>query len=263
MKRTATPDSRRPLTTRKSRSTSNAESAAVGSSITITLAFSDSALPISASCCSAIDRPRAMRSGSSLTPSRSKIASTCACIALRSMRRPGSQRLAPDEDVLDDGEVREERRLLVDHGDPGVPGIGRPREHQLGAVDEHAAGVGCVHAGEDLDEGRLAGAVLADESVRLARVEIDRDVVERPDRPEALRSVLDREERRPLGGRAAAGASARPSPVGSDGTKDHRILTSHSVGRPAPRMRLGAGRLANNARAGRRSRPAPVPTTRS
>ena len=100
MKSTATPDSRSVLATRKRRSTSKAERAAVGSSITITRASRESAFPISASCCSAIESPRAIRSGSSRTPRRSKIASAWLCIARRSTRRRCAG-LAADEDVLD------------------------------------------------------------------------------------------------------------------------------------------------------------------
>ena len=107
--------------TSKSRSTSAAESAAVGSSITITLASSDSALPISTTCWSAMDRPRAIRAGSSGTPRRLKIAAASFCIARRSILRPLTERLAADEHVLRDGQVGEQRRLLVDDGDAGRP----------------------------------------------------------------------------------------------------------------------------------------------
>ena len=54
-------------------------------------------------------------------------------------------------------------------------------------VDEHFALVRCVHTGHDLDEGRLAGAVLSDQRVHFARAQFQRDVVERTGRPEALR----------------------------------------------------------------------------
>ncbi len=106
----------------------------------------------------------------------------------------GAQRLAADEDVLDDREVGEERRLLVDDGDPAVARVGRAGQGDLDAVDEQLPAVRRVHAGEDLHERRFAGSVLADESVSLARVEIDRDVVERADRPESLGCVLERED---------------------------------------------------------------------
>src|SRR5436305_1277015 len=88
MKSTAAPRARSVSTTPKSRSTSVCVSAAVGSSITITRASDESAFAISTICWSAIESPRAMRSGSSLTPSCSKSSSTSRRMRRRSMRRP-------------------------------------------------------------------------------------------------------------------------------------------------------------------------------
>ncbi len=88
MNRTAAPDALSARTTSNSRFTSAAESAAVGSSITMTRASSEIALPISTTCWSAMDRPRAIRAGSSWTPSRAKIAAASARIARQSIRRP-------------------------------------------------------------------------------------------------------------------------------------------------------------------------------
>jgi len=50
-----------------------------------------------------------------------------------------------------------------------------------------------VDAGEDLDERRLAGAVVADERDDLARVHVEVDVGERGDRAEMLRDPLEAE----------------------------------------------------------------------
>ena len=72
---------------------------------------------------------------------------------------------APDEDVLGDAELREELRLLVDGLHAEGDGIrGRRDRHRL-AVELRSAGVGALGPGHDLDEGGLAGAVLADERV--------------------------------------------------------------------------------------------------
>ena len=49
------------------------------------------------------------------------------------------------------------------------------------AFDEETAAVGLVHAGEDLDETRLAGAVVAENAGDLAGVHVRRDVLERDD----------------------------------------------------------------------------------
>ena len=95
MKSTAAPWARSVSTTRKRRSTSVEVSAAVGSSITITRASDESALAISTICWSAIESPRAMRSGSSLTPSSANSRSTSRRIVRRSMRRPLRSGCAP------------------------------------------------------------------------------------------------------------------------------------------------------------------------
>jgi hypothetical protein len=54
----------------------------------------------------------------------------------------------------------------------------RGRQRRL-AVDGDLAFVGLVDAGQDLDQRRLAGAVLADERRHLARIELERDLVQR------------------------------------------------------------------------------------
>ena len=133
-----------------------------------------------------------------------------------------SQRLGADEDVLGDRQIREQRGLLEDDGDAGRVRLRGRVEDDLLAVDQHPPAVGPVHAGEDLDERRLAGAVLADERVRLAAAQLDPAVLERAHRAEALARVVDHEQRRVAVGRAASdrrrqarwkisSSSARPS----------------------------------------------------
>ena len=95
MNRTAAPPDLSVRTTSNSRATSVADRAAVGSSITITRASSDRALAISTICWSAMDSPRLIRPGSSLTPSRENRAAESACIRRRSIRRPASSGWRP------------------------------------------------------------------------------------------------------------------------------------------------------------------------
>ncbi len=85
--RIALPRARSVSTMRNSCSTSVVVSAAVGSSITITRAFAVSAFAISTSCWSAIESPRARRSGSILTPSCWKTAAASRRMRRASMRR--------------------------------------------------------------------------------------------------------------------------------------------------------------------------------
>ncbi len=110
-------------------------------------ASSDSAFAISTICCSAIERPRAIRPGSSRTPSRSKISAACGVHRARVDPAPGAQRLAADEDVLGDRQVGEQDRLLVDDRDARrrVPRPGRPSTTSS-PVDAQRAAVREVHA---------------------------------------------------------------------------------------------------------------------
>ena len=52
-----------------------------------------------------------------------------------------------------------------------------------------------MHAREHLDQRRLAGAVVAEEAEHLARVDLERDVVEDVDRAEGLVDVPEFEDR--------------------------------------------------------------------
>ena len=49
------------------------------------------------------------------------------------------------------------------------------------AVDQDLALVRPVHAGEDLDQRRFAGAVVADEPERLAALDVEADALQRMD----------------------------------------------------------------------------------
>lgn len=91
MNSTAEPCSRRVRTTPKRRATSLPVRAAVGSSMIRTRASKESALAISTICWSAMDSPRAGRSGSSSTPRRFIRPAVAAWVALWSMR-PSARR---------------------------------------------------------------------------------------------------------------------------------------------------------------------------
>ena len=100
-----------------------------------------------------------------------------------------TQRLAADEHVLRDGQVGEQRRLLVDHRDAGRPRGGRAVQRDLLAVDRQRPAVRLVHPGEDLHQGGLARAVLAEQRVHLAAAQLHRPVDQRAHRAERLRGV--------------------------------------------------------------------------
>ena len=82
-------------------------------------------------------------------------------------------------DVLGDRQVREQARLLVHHGDAQGTRLRRPVEHDGRTIEAQRARVRLMDAGEDLDQGALAGTVLTDERPDLAGHQHQRDVVER------------------------------------------------------------------------------------
>jgi hypothetical protein len=89
-----------------------------------------------------------------------------------------------------------QRRLLVDDRDPGLAGSGRVGQAELLAVQEQPARVRLVHAGQNLDQGGLASTVLTDQSVRLTREQLDRPILQGPNRPEGFGCMLEDQERR-------------------------------------------------------------------
>ena len=162
--------------------------------------------------------------------------------------------LVAHEDVLRHVEIGEDRRLLVDGGDPGPLRLARALEGRLLAVDADDAGVRRVDAGHDLDQRRLAGAVLAQQRVRLARVERQRDVVERLRRVEPLGDAahLHHGRRRSHGHDVVCGRSTpRPSPLST--ISDHNRARSRlprCAGRALTRDRLWLRLIGFHARGG-------------
>ena len=108
---------------------------------------------------------------------------------------PG-RRLVAEEEVPADAHQRHDREVLVDGRDAGVQSVpGRPEGHRL-AVDGERALVRRVDAREGLDQGRLAGPVVAEEAVDLAGPDLERDAFEGDDGAEVLRDVAGLEEGR-------------------------------------------------------------------
>ncbi len=104
--------------------------------------------------------------------------------------------LAAHEDVLRDGKVGEEGRLLVDDGDARRLRLGGRREVDVGALEAEDAAVASVEACDDLHERRLARAVLADEGVDGAGSDLDRAGAQRHDGAERLLDAVEQERRR-------------------------------------------------------------------
>ena len=73
-------------------------------------------------------------------------------------------------DVLGHREARDQVALLVDDADPGGDRRARIGEANRAAIEQQLARIGLVDAGQDLDQGGLAGTVLAQQRVdRAAR----------------------------------------------------------------------------------------------
>ena len=131
--------------------------------------------------------------------------------------------LLPHEHGFGDREMRDEMKFLMDEADAGlVHGLRRDRV-QGAPADRDRAGIRLVDAGQDLDDGRLAGAVLADEAVDLARPDLEAGAVEGADTRKGLDDVAQAEgdldhvrfsrceaAPAPFGGAGAAGAVSKP-----------------------------------------------------
>ena len=129
--------------------------------------------------------------------------------------------LAAEVHVLDDVEVVAEREILVDDLDPELRRVLRPVDVDRLAVEHDLAAVRRVDAGDALDQGRLAGAVVADEGHHLAGPDLEVDLRERLDGAEALRDPVELEQRTSMPGpsswvkRKVGPPRGRPHPVAS------------------------------------------------
>ena len=93
---------------------------------------------------------------------------------------------AANEHVLGDRHVRSEGELLVDRDDAGALGVvGRRKSDRL-AEQLDFARIGALRAGENLEQRRLAGAVLAQERMDLRRSHFEMDVLKRKHAGKAL-----------------------------------------------------------------------------
>ena len=99
-------------------------------------------------------------------------------------------------EVLRDRQRGNETRLLVDHCDPVAPRAGRTGNLYSLAVKKDFACRRRDSAGQDFDQRRFAGAVLAQNGVHLAAPQIEVDVFQRGDAPILLNDVFHLEEQR-------------------------------------------------------------------
>src|ERR1700674_447442 len=76
--------------------------------------------------------------------------------------------------------------MLVHHPDPGLDRIARRPEAHRPAVQQDLPVVGSIEAVEDVHQGRLAGAVFAEERMHFAPPDVEVDTVVREDSGELL-----------------------------------------------------------------------------
>src|SRR4051794_4160223 len=105
---------------------------------------------------------------------------------------------AVQREVVHRIELEHETEVLVDEAQAVGDGVAERERHavELGA----AAGIRRVIARERLDQRRLAGAVLADQRMDLARPDLKRRVDQRARGAERLGERPDAQDRRRLGG---------------------------------------------------------------
>jgi hypothetical protein len=90
------------------------------------------------------------------------------------------------EQVLVDRELRDQGEVLVDGLDPVRAGSLDRAEADALAADDDVPRVLLLEPAEDLDEGALTRAVVADEPEHLALAEVEVDAAEDDERTEAL-----------------------------------------------------------------------------
>src|SRR3990172_1737757 len=102
--------------------------------------------------------------------------------------------LRSEEEVAPHRHQRHHGQVLIDGGDAKVERItGRVEQHLL-AVDQELALTRLVGPGDDLDEGRLAGPVVAEDASDLPGVDRGGDIAERQDVPVILGDVAQLEK---------------------------------------------------------------------
>ncbi|MNO65827.1 hypothetical protein D3C76_565970 [compost metagenome] len=95
-------------------------------------------------------------------------------------------RLAAEEDVGGNGELRQQVQLLVDDADPLILGVAGTLEvHRLAAIAD-AARIGLIDAGQHLHQGGFAGAIFTEQGHHLARIDSQTCFVEGADTGEGL-----------------------------------------------------------------------------
>src|SRR5581483_8515489 len=104
------------------------------------------------------------------------------------------RRLAAEGDVLEHRQARHDLAVLGNEPDTRVARLARRRmRRESSSADLDRARVGLLEPRQDAHERRLAGSVLADERVELARLRGEADAAKHLERPEALPDLVEAE----------------------------------------------------------------------
>ena len=87
---------------------------------------------------------------------------------------------------LERRQARKERVDLESAGKATVHALMRLEIGDVGTVEHDGAGIGCEHAGEEVDERRLPRAVRPDERIACALGQLQRQVLRDDERAEAF-----------------------------------------------------------------------------
>ena len=148
-------------------------------------------------------------------------------------------RFAADEHVLGDCHVGGEGEFLIDRDNAGALGVVGRREGDRLAIELDFARVRAVRAGQNLEQRRLAGAVLAKQGVDLGVADFEMDVLERKHAGEALADPGHLEDRAV---RRAASGGRRRRRAGHSGATRWRGRR-FGEGRAADRRALSTARV--------------------
>ena len=106
------------------------------------------------------------------------------------------RRLAAEKQILRHRKIRQQVDLLIDGGDARIDrSLGRPRR-DLDAVEANDARVAREHAGDHLDQGGFAGAVLAEQRMDFAGPQREVDTLQRAQRAKTLGDPANLQQRR-------------------------------------------------------------------
>ena len=103
-----------------------------------------------------------------------------------------------DDNVIRDGEIGDQRQFLEDADDARRIGRGGIGKDYLASLQQHAPLVGGDHAGHDLDQGRLAGAVFTEDGVHAPGLHVQIGILKGEHTTIALGNAFHAEQRRIL-----------------------------------------------------------------